>query len=59
MYEKEKWDSTNITRNVNKFADQNNTQIAILDEKGNAKYTPAFEFVLETTDKILGWLIRR
>jgi len=50
MYETENWDSTNITRNINKFADQNNAQIALLDENGNTKYTPTFEFVLETSD---------
>ncbi|QGQ99751.1 sensor histidine kinase [Paenibacillus psychroresistens] len=51
LYEKEKWDSADITRNVNKFADQNNTQIAILDEKGTVKFTPAYDFIVETTDK--------
>ena len=51
MYETNNWSSDNITQNVNKFADQNNAQIAILDENGRAKYTPSFEFVMETSDK--------
>jgi signal transduction histidine kinase len=51
IYEVENSDSTNITRNINKFSDQNNAQIAIVDENGNAKYTPAYEFVMETSDK--------
>lgn len=51
QYDSENWDAGAITRNINKFADQNNAQIAILDDKGNAKYTPSFEFVVKTPDK--------
>lgn len=50
MYENEKWESTDIIRNVNSFTDRNNAQIAILDKNGNAKYTPAYEIVMETND---------
>lgn len=51
MYEKEKWDSEASTRNVNKFAVQNNSQIAILDENGAIKFSPAYGIVVETMDK--------
>ncbi|WP_235550234.1 sensor histidine kinase [Paenibacillus sp. Soil724D2] len=51
MYENEKWDSEASTRNVNKFAVQNNSQIAILDENEDIKFSPAYGIVVETMDK--------
>lgn len=51
MYTNENWTEPDIIQNVNKFADQNSAQIAILDKNGNAKYTPQYEVVLESDGK--------
>ncbi|MHC1682259.1 MAG: ATP-binding protein [Clostridiaceae bacterium] len=50
VYLKESWNSETITKNLNKFADENNAQISVLDETGVVKYTPAFDILLETTE---------
>lgn len=51
MYMTENWDSTVTTRNINRFSDQNNAQIAVMDDKGVAKYVPVYEIVVETSEK--------
>jgi len=50
VYETENPDSAGVTRSINKFADENNAQLAILDQSGSAKYTPSYEFMLQTAD---------
>ncbi len=50
-YTNENWSEPDIIQNVNKFADQNSAQIAILDKNGNTKYTPKYEVVLESDGK--------
>lgn len=50
-YTQEQWDKTKTTQNINRFSDQNNSQIAILDENGAVKYSPSFDIVIETEEK--------
>ncbi|KZL88453.1 sensor histidine kinase [Clostridium magnum] len=51
QYQNETWDSSTITKNINKFTDQNNAQIAVLDANGNVKYTPNFEIIIESSSR--------
>jgi signal transduction histidine kinase len=51
LYEGKQWDQKTIIKNINKFIDQNNAQVAILDENGAPKYVHAFDIVVETAEK--------
>jgi signal transduction histidine kinase len=48
QYSNEEWDSTNIVKNLNRFSDENNVQIAVLDENRFVKYIPNFDILLNT-----------
>lgn len=51
QYQNENWDSSTITKYMNRFTDQNNAQIAVLDANGNIKYTPNFEIIIEASSE--------
>lgn len=50
QYQGAKWSGTDITRSINKFADENNAQLALLDDKGAVKYAPDYKIVLKKSD---------
>ncbi|MBB6215317.1 signal transduction histidine kinase [Anaerosolibacter carboniphilus] len=51
LYEGRPWDQKTIVKNINKFIDQNNAQVAILNERGAPKYVHAFDIVVENAEK--------
>ena len=50
-YDNETWDTLEINKNISKFINKNNAQLAILDNKAAAKHLPSFNVVIETDDK--------
>lgn len=47
-YDGEAWNQVKITKNISKFIDENNAQVAILNENGAVKHLPTFNMVIET-----------
>ncbi len=50
-YEREDWDTLDITKNISRFVNNNNSQLAILNDRAAAKHLPSFNIVIETEDK--------
>ncbi|QUH18815.1 HAMP domain-containing sensor histidine kinase [Alkaliphilus sp. B6464] len=50
-YNKEGWDQIAITKNISNFINNNNAQIAILDDKAITRHIPLFNLIIETEDK--------
>jgi signal transduction histidine kinase len=50
-YTEQKWQASEIIKSINQFAASNNSQIAILDDKGTVKYMPTYDLVMETVGK--------
>ncbi|MBU5674899.1 HAMP domain-containing histidine kinase [Alkaliphilus sp. MSJ-5] len=50
-YYKEGWDQITITKNISNFINNNNAQIAILDDKAITRHIPLFNLIIETEDK--------
>ncbi len=49
-YENEGWGTLDITKNISRFVNNNNSQLAILNEKAAAKHLPSYNIVIETED---------
>jgi signal transduction histidine kinase len=50
-YQENQWGQKSIIKYINKFIDQNNAQIAILDGSGAPKHVHAFDIVVEMAEK--------
>lgn len=50
-YESGNWSDDSTKQKVNEFANGNNSQIAVLNKEGEAKYSPAYGITIEASDK--------